>query len=64
MRIRARGGRFDATIHARPHGIVRVNGKAMGPTPAASIPLKAGRQVIRLDFENGSPVETVLEVAQ
>ena len=35
MRIRARGGRFDATIHARPHGIVRVNGKAMGPTPSS-----------------------------
>ena len=64
MRIRSRGGRFDATVHARPHGVVFVNGKRMGPTPAASIPLKEGRQIIRLEFESGASIQTNLEVAQ
>ena len=63
MRIRARGGDLMPPFMPDPMDCAGQR-QSYGSGACASIPLKAGRQVIRLDFENGSPVETVLEVAR
>ncbi|MCB9525365.1 MAG: hypothetical protein H6702_18595 [Myxococcales bacterium] len=42
VRLIARGGRFVATVASNPFGHLRVDGRDLGPTPVAGVPLHAG----------------------
>ncbi len=48
LRVKARGGRFEAAVDARPWGQVLLGDRDLGPTPAAAVPLEVGRQTLRV----------------
>ncbi len=60
LRVRARGGRFEAAVDARPWGQVRLGDRDLGPTPAAAVPLDLGRQTLRVVGPDGG--ETVMRI--
>ena len=64
MRLRSRSGRFDATIHAKPNGRLSIDGRSMGSTPMASIPLQEGVQKLTMTFPSGSVMTVRLELSQ
>lgn len=46
VRLRPQGGRFVATVNSKPFGPLVVDGRALGSTPAAAVPLAPGRHVL------------------
>ncbi|MCB9550471.1 MAG: hypothetical protein H6705_00905 [Myxococcales bacterium] len=60
LRVRAAGARFEAAVDARPWGRVLLGERPLGPTPAAAVPLEAGRQTLRVVGPDGS--ETVVRI--
>ncbi|MEE2789136.1 MAG: protein kinase [Myxococcota bacterium] len=64
MRLRGRSGRFDATIHAKPNADLIIDGRAMGSTPMASIPLREGLQNLVINFTSGASLSLGLELGR
>lgn len=62
-RVIDRGGRFVATINATPLGVLTVDGRAMGETPRAGVPLKHGRSTLVVRTPDGNETRLVLELA-
>ncbi|MCB9545766.1 MAG: hypothetical protein H6706_07860 [Myxococcales bacterium] len=62
LRLRPQGDRFLATVSSRPFGTVFIDGRDVGPTPAAALPLRPGRRVLVVRTEAGA-TELSIEVA-
>lgn len=54
LRLRQRGQLYLATIDAKPWGQVTVDGKNLGPTAVANVPLREGVRRIRVRAEDGT----------
>ena len=54
LRLRQRGQLYLATIDAKPWGLVTVDGKNLGPTAVANVPLREGTRHIQVRAEDGS----------
>lgn len=64
LRIRARGGRFEAAVDARPWGRVLLGELDLGVTPAAAVPLEPGRQTLRVVGPAGGETVVRIEAAR
>ena len=62
LRLRRRHGRIYANVDARPWGKVYLDGRPMGDTPAASLPLGAGTRRIRVVGPEESSTDLRIEV--
>jgi serine/threonine protein kinase len=63
VRLLASGRLVRANVTARPHGEVRLDGVALGGTPLADIPLRAGRRSLVVRAPDGSETRVTIEVA-
>jgi hypothetical protein len=61
VRLKPQGGRFVATVNSKPFGPLQVDGRPLGSTPAAAVPLAPGRHVLTVGPE-GARSRLALEV--
>ncbi len=63
LRIRPRTTHFEAAVDARPWGQVILDGRDLGPTPAATVPLRAGKRRLEVRAETGATTTIHLEIS-
>ena len=62
-RVLERGGRFVSTITAKPFGQIFVDGRPMGESPKAGIPLREGRSTIAVRTADGHETRLTVELS-
>lgn len=62
-RVVARGGRFVSTITAKPFGQIFVDGRPMGESPKAGVPLGAGKSTVVVRTVDGHETRLTVELA-
>ncbi len=63
LRVRARATHLEAAVNADPWAQLILDGHDLGQTPAATVPLRAGRRVLALRGPTGGVTRVELEVA-
>ena len=63
LRIRPRATHFEAAVDARPWGNVRLDGRDMGTTPAATVPLRPGQRRLEVIGPDGAITTVRLQVS-
>ncbi len=63
IRVQVRQGRFLGTFDSRPYGPLSVDGKALGNTPLANIPLRPGLRRVSVRGPDGRSTKITIDLS-